>query len=107
MSAFGLIDVAPELVLELKRLLVQAGENSLAAHANDLRILDRCRCGDDICATFYTAPRPVGVWGTGHRTIALAPYTGYLNVDVVGPDIAQVEVLFRDELKAKIHAPIP
>jgi hypothetical protein len=107
MSAPRLIDVAPELVSELERLLVQAGESRLAAHANSLRIVDRCRCGDDFCATFYTRPRPVGAYGSGHRTIALSPETGYLNVDAVGPDIAQVEVLFRDELKAKIHAAIP
>jgi hypothetical protein len=107
MSAPRLIDVAPELVSELERLHVQAGEDSLAAYVNGLRIVDRCRCGDDFCATFYTAPRPVGGYRPGHRTIALASETGYLNVDAVESNIAEVEVLFRDELKAKIHAAIP
>jgi hypothetical protein len=107
MSAPRLIDVAPELVAELERLLVQAGESSLAAQVNTLHVVDRCRCGDDFCATFYTVPLPVGGYGPGHRTIALATETGYLNVDALESDIAQVEVLFRDELKAKIHAAIP
>jgi hypothetical protein len=30
-----------------------------------------------------------------------------LNVDVVGSQIVQVEVLFRDELRIKIHAAAP
>ena len=91
MGVLRLIDVAPELALELARLLVQEGESSLASQVNDLRIVDRCRCGDDFCATFYTAPPPAGAWDPGHRTIALVPETGYLNVDAIGPDIVQVE----------------
>ena len=107
MSAPLLIDVAPELAAELERLLVQEGEEGLAARVSGLRIVDRCRCGDDFCASFYTVPRPSGAFGHGHYTVALAPEAGYLNVDAIGPDIVQVEVLFRDELKAKIHAAVP
>jgi hypothetical protein len=99
-----LIDVAPELVLELERLLIQEGESALAARIRGLRIVDRCRCRADFCASFYTAPRPDGGFGTGHRTIGLS---ADLIVDAVGPDIAQVEVLFRDELKAKIDEAAP
>jgi hypothetical protein len=107
MSAPLLIDVVPELALELERLLIQDGESGLAACVSRLRIVDRCRCEDDFCASFYTAPRPIGAFGPGHRTVALAAETGYLNVDAIGPDIVQVEVLFRDELKARIHAAVP
>lgn len=107
MTILRLVDVAPELVSELERLPVQEGESGLAAQVKDLRIVDRCRCGDDFCAAFYTAPRPAGAWGPDHRTIALAPEMGDLNVDVVGRDIVLVEVLFRDELKANIHAAVP
>jgi hypothetical protein len=102
-----LIEIAPELVSELQRLLIQEGEPVLASQVAQVCIVDRCRCGDDFCATFYTAPRPKGPWGPGHRTIALQPKSGYLNVDVVESDIAQIEVLYRDELKAKIHSALP
>jgi hypothetical protein len=37
----------------------------------------------------------------------LVPAVGYLNVDVVGADIVQIEVLDRNDLKAVIHAAIP
>jgi hypothetical protein len=98
----------PELS-ELERLLIQEGESALAAQVRGLRIIERCRCGDDFCATFYVAaaPRPDGAFGPDLRSIALAPATGDLIVDAVGPDIMQVEVLFRDELKARIHAAVP
>ena len=104
MNGPRLIDVAPNLVLELEQMLVEEGEPALSAQVAGLRIVDRCRCGDDFCASFFTAPRPVGSYGPGHRTIALAPALGYLNVDVVGGDIVQVEVLYRDDVKAEIHA---
>jgi len=71
-----------------------------------LRILARCRCGDDFCASFYTAtaPRPDGAFGPDLRTIGLSPH---LIVDAIGPDIMQVEVLYRDDLRARIHAAVP
>lgn len=97
----------PELVPELERLLTQENKSVLAAQVRGLRIVDRCRCGDDFCATSYTAPRPDRGFGPGHSTIALVPETGELNVDAVGPCIVQVEVLFRDEVKARIHAAVP
>jgi hypothetical protein len=93
--------------LELQRLLTKEGEPALASEAVQLRIVARCRCGEDFCSTFYTVLRPIGTFGHGHRTIALAPEIGYLNVDVVGSDIVQIEVLYRDDLKAKIHAAVP
>ena len=73
MSAPRLVDVVPELVSELERLLIQEGDSGLAACVGALRIVDGCRCSDNFCATFYTAPRPVGAFGPGHRTVALAP----------------------------------
>jgi len=88
-------------------MLVEEGEPALSAQVADLHIVGRCRCGDNFCATFYTAPRPVGSYGPGHRTIALTPAFGYLNVDVVGADIVQIEVLYRYDLKAEIHAAAP
>jgi hypothetical protein len=102
-----LIDVAPELVSELQRLLAEEGESELASQAAQLCIVERCRCGDFFCSTFYTAPRLARCFGSGHRTIALEPDAGYLNVDVVGANIVQIEILYRADLRAKIHAALP
>ncbi len=107
MTPILLKNVAPELVSELQRLLAEEGEHDLAAQVETILIVDRCRCGDHFCATFYAVPRPGGPWGAGHRTIALSPEKGYLNVDVLGPKIVEVEILYRDDLKAKIHAAMP
>jgi hypothetical protein len=100
-------DVAPELVAELQQLLSQEGEHALAKKAFELTIVERCRCGDFFCATFFTAPRAEGPFGPGHRTIALDPKSGMLNVDVVGTDIVQIEVLYRDDIRIKICAAVP
>ncbi|WP_264714998.1 hypothetical protein [Limobrevibacterium gyesilva] len=103
----NLLDLAPELVSELQQLLSREGEQVLANQVARLAIADRCRCGDDFCATFYTAPRPAGSYGPNHRTIALVPAQGMLSVDVVGNDIVAIEALYRDDLKAKIHVAMP
>jgi hypothetical protein len=97
-----LTDVLPDLAAELQRLLTEAGETELAGQVPGLAILDRCRCGDDFCATFYTQPRPQGSYGPGHRNVALTPEEGMLILDVVGDKIACVEVLYRDDVRKKL-----
>ena len=99
--------VATEFGEEIQKLLLEAGESPLASQVNELMIFDRCRCGDDFCSTFYTAPHPQGPWGPDHRTVALSPRAGILNIDLVGVKIVCVEVLYREEIKVKIHAAGP
>ena len=55
--------VLPEFASELRQLLDEQGEPELAAQVTELTILDRCRCGDDFCATVYTQPKPNGGFG--------------------------------------------
>ena len=107
MDGPSLSSVAPELVAELRQLLLKEGQAARAAKVDALKIVDRCRCGDSFCASFWTAPKPEKGFGPGHRTIALAPQTGYLNVDVVGADIFQIEVLYRDEIRKRIRSALP
>jgi hypothetical protein len=107
MSHPCLEDVAPELVVELQRLLLSEGEAALADQIPGLILVERCRCGEDFCATFYTELRPRGSFDLGHQTIALSPDEGTLNIDVVETRIVQIEVLYRDELRKKIHSAIP
>ena len=101
------IEALPDLSSELQRLLEAEGEAALAAEVPVLRIVDRCRCGDDFCAMFYTVSKPSGAWGEGHETIPLIPGIGDLNVDVVSGHIVAVEVLFNPSAKKRLLRACP
>jgi len=88
-------------------LLITAGETGLATQISGLRIVDRCRCGDDFCSTFYVQPKPDGAYGPSHRSVDLAPQQGTIILDVVDEKIACVEVQYRDEIREKLQALLP
>jgi len=98
-----LADTLPELAKELVSLLSGEGRSSLASQVPALRVVDRCRCGHDSCATFYTAQRPKGGWGPKHENIALDPAVGVLVLDLVDATIVAVEVLDRDEIRVRLN----
>jgi hypothetical protein len=100
-------EVLPLLSQELEQLLKDAGEANLASQVSGLRILDRCRCGDDFCASFYTQPKPHGAYGPGHRNVLLEPAKGMLILDVVDGVIVQVEILHRDDIRQTLLAALP
>jgi hypothetical protein len=64
------------LALELEQLLKKQGEAALAAQVPQLKVVDRCRCGDNFCSSFYTQPKPEGSYGPGHRPVALSGTVG-------------------------------
>jgi hypothetical protein len=97
-----LTEALPAFAAELQQLLIEYGELELAAQVSSLAILDRCRCGDDFCATFYTQPKPDGAYGPGHRNVALTPEEGMLILDVVDGKIACVEALDRKDVRQKL-----
>jgi len=100
-------DALPELADELAQLLEEAGEYYLATQVPGLRIVERCGCGDDFCATFYTQPKPLGSFGVGHRNVVLDPERGMVILDVVSGTIACVEVLYRDDIGKRLNAALP
>jgi hypothetical protein len=102
-----LTDTLPAFAAELRQLLTEKCEHELAAQVSGLNIFDRCRCGDNFCATFYTQPKPEGSFGPGHRNVALTPDEGMLILDVVGEEIACVEVLDRPSIRDKLDAVFP
>ena len=102
-----LADTLPAFSAELRQLLEEQGEPVLAAQVPGLMILDRCRCGDDFCATFYTQPKPEGGFGHGHRNVRLMPEDGMLILDVVAGEIACVEVLDREDIRQILLSILP
>src|SRR5579884_3454605 len=60
--------------------------------------VDRCRCGESFCSTFFVQPPPVGSYGPTHYNVELDPEQGTLILDVVDGRIACVEVLYRDDI---------
>jgi hypothetical protein len=97
-----LIESLPELSRELTDLLITAREPGLAAQIGDLEIVARCSCSDEFCASFYTAPKPVGSYGPKHRNIELGPAKGMIILDLVDDRIVHVEVLYRDDVGSKL-----
>jgi hypothetical protein len=87
--------------------LYAAGESSLAESVHELRLVDRCRCGDDFCATFYTAPLPNGAYGPTLRSFELEPEEGMIILDVVEERIVCVEVLYRPAVSARLLELLP
>jgi hypothetical protein len=102
-----LTEMLPVLADELEQLLKKSREPELAAQVPQLTVVDRCRCGDDCCASFYTEPKPEGTYGPRHRCMELEPAEGMLILDVVAGTIAHVEVLYRDEIRKKLIAAFP
>ena len=102
-----LTDILPQLALELEQLLKEHEEFELAAQISTLAIVDRCRCGDDFCASFYTQPEPKGAYGPDHHSLDLDAEKGMVVLDVVSGAIAHVEVLNRDEVRKRLTAAFP
>ena len=95
------------LALELENLLKKRGEVELAAQVPQLKVVDRCRCGDDFCSSFYTQPKPEGSYGPGHRCLDLDAAEGMLVLDVVAGTIAHVEILNRNDIRQTLIAALP
>jgi hypothetical protein len=100
-------DIAPQFADEIATLLREAEEPTLAEQVPALRVVARCRCGDDFCGSFYTAPPPGGAYGPGHRNVEVDPTDGMVILDVVDDRIMQVEVLYNDEFRRVLHAAMP
>jgi hypothetical protein len=64
-------DVLGDFAHELTALLTDDGEADLATQVPHLRLFGRCRCGDEFCATVYTAPRPEEAGDRSIRTYPL------------------------------------
>jgi uncharacterized protein (DUF2147 family) len=104
---FKLADEFPELAAKLTQLLNEEGEEELAGTVSGLTVVERCRCGDEFCATMYTVRPPRETWGRSHRNVSLDPKAGYLILDVLDQEIVGIEVLFRNEIREHLLKVLP
>jgi hypothetical protein len=97
----------PEFTTELQGLLRDEGEVEIAEQVPDFRILERCRCGDDYCATMYAYQGRRDSYQPDYRSVSLHPKTGVIVLDVIEGNIIGIEVLFRDAIRKKLLEILP
>ncbi len=100
-------NIAPEFAAELAGLLRADDEPGLAEQLLSAQVVARCRCEDDFCASFYTAPPPRAAYGAGLDNIQLDPEVGMVILDIVDGRLMQVEVLYHDAFRRALHAAVP
>src|SRR3989442_916253 len=97
----------PELASEVRELAERSGDPGLAEQVSSLRIVDRCRCGDQFCATVYTEQPPHEGWGPRHRNVDLDAEAGCMILDLVDGRIVSVEILNRDDIRSRLLQVVP
>ena len=96
-------ELLPDVCAELERDLRAAGEHAVADGVDFLRIHALCACEDTWCGSFYTAPKPDGKYGPGHRNVLLDPKIGMTILDVVDDIIVFVELIDRPDVKTALR----
>jgi hypothetical protein len=97
-------EAMPDFASELRSFLYLGGYAELCPQVDSLKVVDRCRCNAEDCATFYTEPKPNGAWGDGHRNLVLPTQDFDLIVDVVHDRIVCVEILERPDVKQMLDS---
>jgi hypothetical protein len=88
-------------------LLRAEGEFVFAEQVLTAEVVDRCRCGEDWCASCYTAPRPLGAYDPALESIDLEPSVGGAVLDVVAGRLMHVEVLHHAAFRRALDAAVP
>jgi hypothetical protein len=55
----------------------------------------------------YTMTPPDGAWGDGHETVEVPVQEGLVIMDAVKRQIAEIEILYRNEIRAKLLLLLP
>lgn len=107
MNDRALARALPDFASELRETLQSQGRADLALQVATLSLVDRCRCGDDFCATFYTAAKPEGAYGPGHSNLELQSSEGMIILDIVNEEIRCIEVLYRPDVQEALFGVLP
>lgn len=100
-------EALPQFSKELRALLLASKEPELAEQIPQLEITRRCSCVDDFCATFYTKYEPSTRPFQNAHSLELEPEEGMIIINVASGRIAEVEVLYRDDVRRQIRAIFP
>ena len=105
-KAPNLSEIAPDFAAVLAAALRQQGDERLAGQVGALKVVALCGCGDEFCASFYTAELPRAAWPASLDTVLVEGETAGMMVvlDVVDGEIAYVEVVDGLELRPKLMA---
>lgn len=96
-----LVDALPEFAAELSRGLADLGYKKLATSVNSIVIVERCKCDETGCITFYAAPK-TSVTSQRPCNTAIPAVKGLTCVQYIGQQIVWVEVLGRPEDRKKL-----
>jgi hypothetical protein len=100
-----LADVMPNLANELKDALFDMGEYKLARSIDKLPVVERCRCGNDDCGTFYTMEKEK--WKDKHLRHLVPGCDDIYEVDVYDGTIVCIEILDRDDVSETLRKLLP
>ncbi len=96
-----LADALPKFAEELAHGLAVQGHKHLAEAVLSVEIVERCRCDEPGCVTFYAVPKTSATaWPASKRVIA--PAKGVMCVHYIDRQILCVEVLDRPDDRAKL-----
>ena len=107
MSKLALARALPDFAAELEESLRDQGRADLASQVATLPLVERCRCGDDFCATFYTVTKPAGAYGPGHSNLVVESCEGTIILDLMNDEIHCVEVLYRPDVQKELFTVLP
>lgn len=102
-SCMLLAAILPEVSHDLAALVRQKGATELAAQVPHLGVVDRCRCGDEFCASLCTPGKPEGQYAAGHDCVDLDAAEGMMLMDTVAEKIVHVEILNRQDIRRKLR----
>ena len=101
-----LTSALPKTAKTLRKLLSADGRADLAEQIDTLILVDRCRCDDCGCATFYTQPNET--WDDQQvERIIPAGMAGLICIQVVNARIARVEILNRPDIRGQLLRLLP
>jgi hypothetical protein len=104
MTRFQLDDVMPDIAEELYIGFRKARRPDLAESVWELELVDRCRCGEEFCATFYTQPNEPWSGKVEHLIIDMI---GLLCIELVRGRVARVELLDRPDVRDRLSELFP
>jgi hypothetical protein len=100
--------VSPELARVLEASLRAQGEERLAEQVPALVVTEVCRCDQPYCGSFWTTRLLMKRWFMRGRQVAVGgDHPGDVTLDVVRGEIAYVEVLHWDEVRAAVMGLTP